>query len=83
MSFSRNTSQVIDYRRIAAVRRTGSLDQELYADFDELRRARQDRPRDGGVRHHRGQRTTLLSQLGIDPGVTDAIAFYRETLRDT
>jgi uncharacterized damage-inducible protein DinB len=27
--------------------------------------------------HHRGQLTTLLSQLGIDPGVTDAIAYYR------
>jgi uncharacterized damage-inducible protein DinB len=28
--------------------------------------------------HHRGQITTLLSQLGIDPGVTDVIAYYRE-----
>jgi uncharacterized damage-inducible protein DinB len=28
--------------------------------------------------HHRGQATTLLSQLGIDPGITDAIVFYRE-----
>ncbi|HSD09944.1 MAG TPA: hypothetical protein VLF14_03105 [Candidatus Binatia bacterium] len=24
------------------------------------------------------ERTTLLSQLGIDPGVTDLIAYYRE-----
>ena len=28
--------------------------------------------------NHRGQLTTLLSQLGIDPGVTDLIAYYRE-----
>ncbi|HYT55205.1 MAG TPA: DinB family protein [Verrucomicrobiae bacterium] len=28
--------------------------------------------------HHRGQVTTLLSQLGIDSGVTDAMVFYRE-----
>ena len=28
--------------------------------------------------HHRGQVTTLLYQLNIDPGVTDAIVFYRE-----
>jgi uncharacterized damage-inducible protein DinB len=28
--------------------------------------------------HHRGQLTTLLSQLGIDPGGTDLIAYYRE-----
>jgi uncharacterized damage-inducible protein DinB len=28
--------------------------------------------------HHRGQVTTLLSQLGIDPGVTDLIAFLRD-----
>jgi len=28
--------------------------------------------------HHRGQLTTLLNQLGIDPGVTDAVVFYRE-----
>ena len=27
--------------------------------------------------HHRGQVTTLLSQLGHDPGVTDLIAFLR------
>ncbi len=25
--------------------------------------------------HHRGQLTTLLSQRGIDPGVTDLVAF--------
>jgi uncharacterized damage-inducible protein DinB len=29
--------------------------------------------------HRRGQITTLLSQVGIDPGVTDAIVFYRES----
>jgi len=28
--------------------------------------------------HHRGQIMTLLAQLGIAPGVTDVIAFYRE-----
>jgi uncharacterized damage-inducible protein DinB len=28
--------------------------------------------------HHRGQVTTLLSQLGIDPGATDVIAYYRQ-----
>ena len=33
--------------------------------------------------HHRGQLTTLLSQIGVDPGVTDAIAFYRETIGNT
>jgi len=27
--------------------------------------------------HHRGQVTTLLSQLGRDPGVTDLMALYR------
>jgi uncharacterized damage-inducible protein DinB len=27
--------------------------------------------------HHRGQLTTLLSQLGLDLGVTDAVVFYR------
>jgi uncharacterized damage-inducible protein DinB len=27
--------------------------------------------------HHRGQITTLLSQLGRDPGVTDLMALYR------
>jgi uncharacterized damage-inducible protein DinB len=30
--------------------------------------------------HHRGQLTTLLVQAGIDPGVTDLIAHYRERL---
>jgi uncharacterized damage-inducible protein DinB len=94
-----------------------SLDQELYADFDELRRERAHT--DAAIEqyaaaltaerlledfsyttyagkkfthplgpalthlfnhqtHHRGQLTTLLSQLGIDPGVTDLIAYYRE-----
>lgn len=90
-----------------------SLDQELYADFDELRRERT--KTDDGITawvsslteedlegelsytsvvnpkprryplwfavvhffnhqtHHRGQLTTLLSQRGIDPGVTDLI----------
>jgi uncharacterized damage-inducible protein DinB len=28
--------------------------------------------------HHRGQVTTLLSQAGVDPGVTDLIAFLRD-----
>jgi uncharacterized damage-inducible protein DinB len=28
--------------------------------------------------HHRGQVTTLLSQAGVDPGVTDLIAFVRD-----
>jgi len=94
-----------------------SLDQELYADFNELRRERTKTDREikelvSGITpdrlnaplsyqnyagnkfshplgpalvhlfnhqtHHRGQLTTLLSQLGIDPGVTDAMAFYRE-----
>jgi uncharacterized damage-inducible protein DinB len=27
--------------------------------------------------HHRGQVTTLLMQAGLDPGVTDLIAFLR------
>ena len=27
--------------------------------------------------HHRGQLTTLLSQQGLDPGVTDLIALLR------
>jgi uncharacterized damage-inducible protein DinB len=31
--------------------------------------------------HHRGQVTTLLSQAGISPGVTDVIAFYREQVQ--
>jgi uncharacterized damage-inducible protein DinB len=30
--------------------------------------------------HHRGQATTLFSQLGKDPGVTDAIALMRGDL---
>lgn len=30
--------------------------------------------------HHRGQITTLLSQLGHDPGVTDLMALYRVKL---
>jgi uncharacterized damage-inducible protein DinB len=28
--------------------------------------------------HHRGQVTTMLSQLGVDPGATDLIVYYRE-----
>jgi uncharacterized damage-inducible protein DinB len=32
--------------------------------------------------HHRGQVTTLFSQLGHDPGVTDLIVFMREFMRD-
>lgn len=28
--------------------------------------------------HHRGQATTLLLQLGVDPGVTDLIAYLRD-----
>jgi uncharacterized damage-inducible protein DinB len=93
-----------------------TLDQELYADFDELRseRAKTDDDierwvstltsetlfgtlrytRKGVVNesplwwavahlfnhqtHHRGQVTTLLMQLGHDPGVTDLIAMLRE-----
>src|SRR5262249_39993568 len=94
-----------------------SLDQELYADFGELRRERTSTDaaieefcgdltderlnaeisyaNTSGTRythplapalvhlfnhetHHRGQITTLLSQLGIDPGVTDVIAYYRD-----
>lgn len=87
------------------------LDQELYADFDELRRERDRTDRDilhwatqlstdwlaapftftsvsraesytrpawllvthffNHQTHHRGQLTTLLTQLGYDPGVTD------------
>ena len=90
-----------------------SLDQELYADFGELRREREaaDEEISGWIvslseadlageitytsmvnpqlkrqplwlavthffnhqTHHRGQLTTLLSQRGIDPGVTDLI----------
>ena len=94
-----------------------SLDQELYANFDLLRRERE--KTDAMVEawtneiaaeflatemvydamsaagryrvpmwiavasffnhqtHHRGQITTLLSQLGRDPGVTDLMALYR------
>jgi uncharacterized damage-inducible protein DinB len=32
--------------------------------------------------HHRGQITTLLSQLGRDPGVTDLMALHRRKLTD-
>jgi uncharacterized damage-inducible protein DinB len=94
-----------------------SLDQELYDDFEELRRQRA--KTDAAIEdfvaeltaeklaenfsyttyagrsythalgpalvhlfnhetHHRGQITTLLSQLGIDTGITDVIAYYRE-----
>src|SRR5258706_6458659 len=95
-----------------------SLDQELYADFAELRseRAKTDRAIEDYVAaltperlaedfsyttyagkafrhplapallhlfnhqtHHRGQVTTLLSQAGVDPGVTDLVAYYRES----
>lgn len=97
-----------------------SLDQELYADFDELRRQRaltddelsawvasltaeqlagplvfrrrgqaQTSPLWWSVAHlfnhqthHRGQITTLLSQLGHDPGATDLIAMLRAEERD-
>lgn len=31
-----------------------------------------------GSTHHRGQLTTLLTQLGCDPGVTDLVAMLRE-----
>jgi uncharacterized damage-inducible protein DinB len=93
-----------------------SLDQELYADFEELRRQRAgtddelsawiselteerlaaplvyvrrgqrvESPLWGAVAHlfnhqthHRGQITTLLSQQGCDPGVTDLVAMLRE-----
>jgi uncharacterized damage-inducible protein DinB len=95
---------------------TGRLDQEVYADFDLLRRERA--RTDAGIEawvatldgerltapiaysttrgercehplwwavthffnhqtHHRGQLTTLLCQLGHDPGVTDMIALLR------
>jgi uncharacterized damage-inducible protein DinB len=94
-----------------------SLDQELYADFDLLRREREKTDTmieawtneitseflareieyeamsaPGQFRvstwiavthffnhqtHHRGQITTLLSQLGRDPGVTDLMALFR------
>ena len=93
-----------------------SLDQELYADFDDLRRERRltdeelaawvatltherlaaplvfvrrgqklESPLWGVVAHlfnhqthHRGQLTTLLTQQGYDPGVTDLFAMLRE-----
>ncbi len=93
-----------------------SLGDELFADFDELRRERtktddviatfmaslDGEKLDGPLRytragetiehplwwavghlfnhqtHHRGQLTTLFSQLGHDPGVTDMIAFLRD-----
>ena len=94
-----------------------SLDQELYADFETLRRERaksdahieawaagfdpaqlaasfsyrstngvlREHPRWQAVTHffnhqthHRGQVTTLLSQLGHDPGVTDLVVFLWE-----
>ncbi len=94
-----------------------SLDQQLYEDFEELRRERgatdtaieefceglSEQRLDATIAygtlagkryshplepalvhlfnhqtHHRGQVTTLLSQLGIDPGATDLIAYYRE-----
>ena len=93
-----------------------ALDQELYSDFDELRRERsltddelsswvseltherlaaplvfmrrgqrQESPLWWTVAHvfnhqthHRGQITTLLSQQGCDPGVTDLYAMLRE-----
>ena len=95
---------------------TGRLDQELYGDFDELRRERA--RTDAGIEawvamidagrlaapiaysttrgercehplwwalthffnhqtHHRGQLTTLLCQLGHDPGVMDMIVLFR------
>jgi uncharacterized damage-inducible protein DinB len=99
--------------------RVRGLADELYADFDELRRERADtdtafeahaaalNPEDlervltyrttGGQSksqaawiamthifnhqtHHRGQITTLFSQLGRDPGVTDAIVVLRGDL---
>lgn len=93
-----------------------SLDQELYGDFEELRRERartdddlsawvagltdeklaaplvflrrgqkQEAPLWWSVAHlfnhqthHRGQITTLLTQQGCDPGVTDLVAMLRE-----
>ena len=96
-----------------------SLDQELYADFAELRRERDktddaiddfvsaltperlaenfksttyagktyDHPLGPALvhlfnheTHHRGQLTTLLMQMGVDPGATDLIIYYRERL---
>jgi uncharacterized damage-inducible protein DinB len=96
-----------------------SLDQELYGDFDELRRERvitddelsawvagltherlaaplvymrrgqkQESPLWWAVAHlfnhqthHRGQITTLFTQLGCDPGVTDLFAMLRDEPR--
>jgi uncharacterized damage-inducible protein DinB len=29
--------------------------------------------------HHRGQVTTLLKQVGVDPGVTDMVIMLRES----
>jgi uncharacterized damage-inducible protein DinB len=94
-----------------------SLDQELYADWDQMVRERAaadaaihewiagvtdgelaatfqyenfagkvfEEPKWWSVTHffnhathHRGQVTTLLSQAGVDPGVTDLIAFLRD-----
>jgi uncharacterized damage-inducible protein DinB len=94
-----------------------SLGQELYADFEALRRERAATDADleawidglddaalGGPlvyrtlagaphervlweavahvfnhqTHHRGQVTTLLFQAGVDPGVTDLVAFLRD-----
>src|SRR5690606_7519988 len=93
-----------------------SLDQELYADFEELRRERaltddelsawvagltherlagplvymrrgqqHESPLWWAVAHvfnhqthHRGQITTLFTQQGCDPGVTDLVAMLRE-----
>jgi uncharacterized damage-inducible protein DinB len=95
------------------------LDQELYHDFDELRREREKTDEElstwveglseADVRatlryhslaghaiehpmwfalshafnhqtHHRGQVTTLLMQLGVDPGVTDLVAMLRSEM---
>jgi len=97
----------------------GSLDQELYGDFAELRRERANTDAEieeyvaelspgrlfedftyttyagktfshalapalvhlfNHQTHHRGQLTTLLSQIGLDPGVTDVIAYYRDNV---
>jgi len=104
----------------APIALTGKLDQELYADFAELRRERartdadierfvagldadrlaapfryrtnagvpQEHPLWWAVlhffnhqTHHRGQATTLLKQLGRDPGVTDLVAMLRAGAR--
>ena len=97
-----------------------SLDQELYSDFEDLRRERaltddelsawvsglteerlagplvfmrrgqqQEAPLWSVVAHlfnhqthHRGQITTLLTQQGCDPGVTDLFAMLREEQRE-